>query len=378
MAKAKTGKLVKGTKAALAKAKKAIQDALKNIRTLRLSTGSSMLNLGLTDNARFGILSGHYYFFVGDSSSGKTWLVLNILAEAAYNIDFANYRLIYDDVEHGALMSVERFFGKKTADRIEAPREVDGLPVNSDTVEDLYDNLNEALKGPPFIYILDSQDALDSVASNDKAEEQRAARRKGKQTAGSYGDGKPKVHSENIRRIVRGLKKSGSILIIISQTRDNLGFGFETKTRSGGRALRFYATTEIWTSIKKKLKKEVPGGKIQVGIDCKIDLKKNRITGDEPTVVIPIMNNSGIDDTGAMVDYLVASEHWSESRGTIEATEFDFTGKRAKLVKLLEDNDEIPLLQNIVTRVWNETKQSVRGVRKSKYARMDERSSDDN
>lgn len=369
---------MKGTKAALSKAKKLLQKAVAVAKTLKLSTGSSLLNLGLTDDSRYGLLTGHYYFFVGDSSSGKTWLVLNILAEAAYDILFKSYRLIYDDVEHGALMNVERFFGTKTAERIEAPREVDGLPVNSDTVEDFYDNLNALIDaGKPFIYILDSQDALDSVASNEKAAEQRNARKKGKQTAGSYGDGKPKVHSENIRRIIRGLKKTGSILIIISQTRDNLGFGFETKTRSGGRALRFYATTEIWTSIKKKLKKEVAGAKIQVGIHCKIDLKKNRITGDEPSVVIPIMNNSGIDDTGSMVDYLCEAGHWTENRGIITAKEFDFVGKRSKLIHMLEKDDEIPILQNLVMQVWNETKQSARGVRKSKYARLDERDSSD-
>src|SRR6186713_2266183 len=103
----------------------------KQLLKLQLSTGSTLLNLGLTDDPFYGLLSGHYYFFVGDSSSGKTWLTMNILAEAAYNPRFASYRLIHDNVEDGALMDVRRFYGKQTARRLEAPRLIDGLAVCS-------------------------------------------------------------------------------------------------------------------------------------------------------------------------------------------------------------------------------------------------------
>lgn len=345
---------------------------------LQLSTGSTLFNLGLTDNPHYGLLTGHYYFFVGDSSSGKTWICLNIFAEAAYNPAFNDYRLIYDNVEDGALMNVSRFFGKKTSDRLEAPRIDNGFNVSSETVEDFYDNVHTACdRGIPFIYLLDSQDALTSTASDTKFQKQRAARKKqqsGKKAkeAGSMGDGKPKIHSENIRKVLQRIKKMGSMLIVVSQTRDNLGFGFEKKTRSGGRALRFYATTEAWTSIRKKHKKEVRGAKIQIGIDCQIQIKKNRITGDEPQIVIPIMNDIGIDDTGSMVDYLLETGHWESSGKTIVAEEFDFEGNRRRLIKQIEADDELPMLRSICGRVWDECKAEARPARKSRYAAMDE------
>lgn len=341
---------------------------------LKLSTGSTLLNLGLTDDPFFGLFSGHYYFFVGDSSSGKTWLTINILAEAAYNPAFKKYRLIHDNVEDGALMNIARYYGKETERRIEPPAFSEGLPVYSETVEDFYYNLDDAIeKNVPFIYLLDSQDALTSVASNEKFSDQKKKRRRGQEVTGSFGDGKPKIHSENIRRVLSKIKKSGSILIVISQTRDNLGFGFEKKTRSGGRALKFYATTEIWTSVKKKHKKEVRGGtKIQTGIDCKIDLKKNRITGDECSVTIPIMNDMGVDDIASMVDYLIETEHWDLTGKTITADEFDFAGSRTKLLRFIEEEEELPMLQQIVGQVWNEIKAEAKPQRRSRYAAMDE------
>ena len=73
-----------------------------------LSTGSTTLNLACTGNVRGGFLKGHYYYMVGDSVSGKTWLVLSCLAEASINKHFARHRYIYDGCEYGALMAIKK------------------------------------------------------------------------------------------------------------------------------------------------------------------------------------------------------------------------------------------------------------------------------
>jgi len=70
-----------------------------------LSTGSTLLNLACTGFPERGFIKGHYYFIVGDSTSGKTWLSLTCLAEASINPNFKNYRFIYDNAEDGALMN---------------------------------------------------------------------------------------------------------------------------------------------------------------------------------------------------------------------------------------------------------------------------------
>ena len=48
-----------------------------------LSTGSTLLNLALTGKPNCGFVKGKYHFIVGDSISGKTFLSLTCLAEAA-------------------------------------------------------------------------------------------------------------------------------------------------------------------------------------------------------------------------------------------------------------------------------------------------------
>jgi len=53
-----------------------------------LSTGSTLLNLACSGRVNGGFLKGFYYFIVGDSKSGKTFLSLTCLAEASINKDF--------------------------------------------------------------------------------------------------------------------------------------------------------------------------------------------------------------------------------------------------------------------------------------------------
>jgi hypothetical protein len=82
-----------------------------------LSTGSTLLNLACSGKVSGGFIKGHYYHFVGDSSSGKTFLCLTCLAEAAINPHFDDYQLIHDDAENGSLFDFGKFFGPKMAGR---------------------------------------------------------------------------------------------------------------------------------------------------------------------------------------------------------------------------------------------------------------------
>jgi RecA/RadA recombinase len=325
-----------------------------------VSTGSTLLNLACTDRTFFGFIKGGYYFLVGDSTSGKTWLSLTCFAEACRNPQFKDYRLIFDDVEGGALMDMEHYFGSSVVKRMEPPAIRDGKPVYSSTVESFYFHISDLIEqGDPFIYLLDSQDALTSRAANKKFRKERKAKKQ-EELSGSYGDGKAKYHSEHLRMILSGIRRMGSILVIISQTRDNLGFGFEKKTRSGGRSLKFYSLLEIWTSVKERIKKTVRGKERTIGVVCQAEVKKNRFTGKvgrDRSVLVPIYYDLGIDDVGSCVDYLIEEGHWEEVKGrkkVFEATEFKVRGTRDKLIKHIEQNDLERDLSKVVGRVWRE------------------------
>lgn len=296
---------------------------------------------------------------------------MSCFAEATLNTRFKEHRLIFDDVEGGALMDVEYYFGKEVARRLEAPGYKGKTPVFSDTVESFYFHLDDAIKeGKPFIYVLDSQDSLVSTSSGKKFAALKKATEEGEESAGSYGDGKAKYHSENLRRVVGALKKSGSILIIIGQTRDNLGFGFETKTRSGGRALRFYANLEIWTSVVGKIKKMVRGKERTIGAKCLAEVKKNRITGKvgkDRAVIIPIYYHLGIDDVGSCVDYLIAEKHWKKDGKTVNAHDVMFEGSRHEVVRHIEEEGLEAKVRKLTATVWKSVEEECAPQRKRRY-----------
>ncbi len=339
-------------------------------RKLLLSTGSTLLNLACSGRTDGGFRIGTYNFFVGDSNSGKTFIGLTCLAEAANDPRFDGYRLIHDDVEGGALMNLRRFFGSRMADRIEPPAGSKAEPVYSRTAEEFYYHVDDALKdGRPFIFVEDSQDGLSSGAEEEKFDEKKAAHRKGKDATGSYGDAKAKIHSANIRKLLGPLKDTGSILLVLNQTRDSFSI-FEKSTYSGGRALKFYAALQLWASVKGQITRQIKGKKRQLGVNCKVQVRKNRITGRDRTVVVPIYHSYGIDDTGSMVSWLVEEGRWTKSKsGVVEATGLGptFSGRLDQVVARIEERGMEDDLRTLVGMIWNDVEKACRVKRKRRY-----------
>jgi len=343
-----------------------------------LSSGCTILNLACSGTPYGCAAKGKYHWIVGDSSSGKTFLTLTFLAEASINHNFDDYDLIFDNVEDGALMDVSRFFGQKLADRIQPPAvDEDGEPVYSQDIEDFYCRVEDRIeaiqknkKGArPFIWLLDSMDALSSKAESAKFKEIRKASTTGATVTGDYGDGKAKINSRYMRRVVAGLRDTKSILIVLSQTRDNFDagmFGPQT-TSAGGRSLKFYAVWQMWTSLGSRIKKTVLNTERQVGVHTHIQIKKNRLTGREWKITIPIYHTVGIDNVGATIDYLLAEKHWESTRGGIIVPEFDFKGSRGRLIEKIESEDLEQDLDEIVTDFWKRVEEASVVHRKSKY-----------
>ncbi len=356
-------------KKALRKRKKKNRLSFKDF----LSTGSALLNLACTGKPNCGFAKGHYYFIVGDSISGKTFLSLTCLAEASINSNFDNYRFIYDNSEGGAMMDIRKFFGKAVFKRMEPPERAYAqsgfeAAIYSSTIEEFYFHVDDAIKkGKPFIYVLDSMDSLTSQEEKDKFDKTKDAMRKGKEAAGSYTDGKAKKNSANLRRLLTPLKNSGSILIIINQTRDNIGFGFERKSRSGGHALRFYATIEMWLSVRRRISKTVRGKKRQLGVECLIQIKKNRITGRERALTVPIYHSYGINDIESCISYLLEEGYWKERSGKIIAPDFNFEGSKRKLIRYIETEGMERDLRSIVGDVWNEIEEACKINQNPRY-----------
>jgi RecA/RadA recombinase len=346
-----------------------------------LSTGVTPINLASTGTAFGGVAKGDYVLLVGDAESGKTWLTMSLFAEAARNKHFRDYQFVYDGSEYGAHMDLRWYFGTDVFRRIRPPRGTRARPEYSQFVEEFYYNLDDRLRAGPCIYVQDSMTGLTSLADEEKFEERKAAFFKGTEAKGSYGMAKAQENSRNSSRIPRLLAETGSILVVTCQTREkvNTGLPFLVKTRAGGRAMKFFAHVEFWTSIKSEIKKTARGKERVVGSLLRVDVEKNRHTGGHGTVYVPFYPSYGLDDTGACVDYLLDEGHWAVRKprkdkktgktipGGIVAPEFSFVGKRDDLISRIEDEDEVAELRLLCQKVWQEVEDACAVKRRGRY-----------
>jgi RecA/RadA recombinase len=338
-----------------------------------IPTGNTLLNLALSDSIHGGYGVGKMVNLIGDSSSGKTILALTMMAECNISPKFNNYDFIFDDAETSLEIDIKVLFGSKLDKRIKFRK--------SKTIEDFYGAVyNQIQSGKPFIYILDSFDAVTSK------EEQKRAAEYGKQEAkriekneeddddpevevkqkGTYGLEKPKMASTIFRVCCNGIAQTDSFLLIISQTRDNIGFGamFAPKTRNGGRALRFYASHEIWLATGKSHSKRDRA----IGADCMVKVTKNKLTGKRREVYFPIYYDYGVDSIESCINFLITEKEWSKSKAIIDTVGFVPTKMNMNnLIKYIEDNDMESTLNVLVARIWHEIEDAIKLNRQPKY-----------
>lgn len=325
-------------------------------------TGSTLLNLALSDSPQGGYAAGKIVALTGDASSGKSMQGISCLAEIATNPKWDDYRLIYDDTEHALEFDLDYLFGN-LSNRIVPPAiGQEGIPLPSETIEDFQTNIFAALDARhPFIYLLDSWDALYATEEEEKVREQINARTQGKTVSGSYGTaGAKKAHQ--IMRLIRGrIKHSRSLLIMIFQTKDNISGWGERKTRSGGNAPYFYASYDIWLTSRglQKAKDRV------IGIDTEVKIKKNKATGKRREVRFSIYYDYGIDDLGSMIDFLLKEKEWKEIGRRIVSPWGDMS--RQKLLQYVESEGLQKQLQRMVADKWIEIEDSIKLNRKPKY-----------
>lgn len=332
---------------------------------LKVPTPSTLLNCACSGYPDFAFLAGSIVNIIGSSWSGKTFLALSIFAELNLLPEFNEYRFIYDDAEYANTFNIEYLFGSKTSKRIIPPDWNENVPIYSDTIEDFHCHIRDALdEEKPFIYVLDSFDALDADQDRIKIEEMRDARKRGMKAKGSYGIIKPRIASSLLRNIDDKLSKTNSLLIIISQTRDNLdSMSFKKSTRSGGRALKFYCSHEIWLTTGKKHKSK---DRI-IGNDVIAKVEKAKLTGKIRNAKFTIFNDLGVDDIKSCIEFLTYFEIWKKTKNTINAEHFDIKGNQATIIKAIEKRNLEPKLKKLVGRVWDKIEEEIRLNRKMKY-----------
>ena len=264
--------------------------------------------------------------------------------------------------------------------------------VLSYTIQDWKKNVLIAIAaGDPFIYGLDS---FDSLTSEEELERAKALMNKGT-SEGSYNLEKPKIVGQICRIITGKLKKTRSLMLVVSQTRQKIGVTFgEKKTRSGGDALRFYSSHEVWLSVVNHIKKK----DLDIGVSVIAKVKKNKITGKLRTVPFQIYFDYGVDDIGSMIDWMIEQGFWrkkskaddgekkltkeekqeikrklkeegkkAERVGMIDTRGDFINDTRDNLIKHIESEGFENKLREIVGECWNEIESELATDRKPKY-----------
>lgn len=286
-----------------------IEDAILNKKHkepqntwIRFSTGSDLLDTVVGGGEGLGYPAGRIVNFVGDKSSGKTFLAIEVIVAAKYKYK-NKLKWVYDDSESGFSFNTKNIYG------------VQVMPVDkkdrkkSKTVEDLYCNVREfgesIAPDEVGIYVCDSLDGVGSEEANKTANMQYdifKGRKSLKDKKGSFKMGKAKYLSDTFfPQLADYIEEKNILLIIISQVRTNIDpMSFEKFTRAGGKALDFYCHTVLWLANIRKLKKKDRS----IGVVVKGKTTKSKTPRPYRELYFSLQFDYGLDNITTNVDFL--------------------------------------------------------------------------
>ncbi len=326
-----------------------------------LSMGTDLIDLAIGQKIGGAVGKGRYIWLSGASSSGKSFFTLSVLAEAARNPEYADHDLIYIDAELGASFNVEQFFGKRLAARLIRIEDIR-------SIERFYDFLDRREK--PFVCVLDSFDSLLPESRIKAIAKAAKDREEGKDVDGSYAMEHGKIHSERLRLMVSKLGKTGSLLLAVSQVRDNVGAGlYEKKDKvAGGRALKFWATVAIETAAAGVIKKQINGKDRIIATHVRVKTpEKNRISGKLRDVKVVFIPGYGICNTSSTLEWLVDEKYVPSTSGRIQLPFYEKSYYQEELVQKIEADGKEPELRELLVQSWEDLESKLALPRKSRY-----------
>lgn len=251
-----------------------------------IPTGALTLDVALGIG---GVPRGRVIEIFGPESSGKTTLVLHIIA----NAQKAGGLAAFIDAEH----ALDPAYAKK-------------IGVNLD---DLL--VSQPDSGEEALNIADTlvrSNALDVVVVDSVAALAPRAELEG-QMGDSHVGLQARLMSQALRKLTGAINRSKTSCIFTNQIREKIGIMFgNPETTPGGRALKFYASVRL--DIRRLAAIKDPTGRV-IGNRTKVKVVKNKVAPPFTEAEFDILYAEGISWAGSLVD--AAIEHnLVDKRGT--------------------------------------------------------------
>ena len=274
-----------------------------------ISTGSSMLDLAISNKAYGGIAVGKITEINGLEGSGKSLIGAHILAETQKQGGIA----VYIDTESAVSTEFLEAIGIDSTKM---------LYVQLETVEEIF----EAIENIITKIRESDQDRLVTIMVDSLA----AASTKVEMEADFEKDGwatsKAIIISKAMRKITQMVARQQVALIFTNQLRQKLGVMFgDPWTTSGGKALPFHASTRIRLKNVGQIKDTKNH---TIGMKVKAQIIKNRLGPPLRTAEFQLYFDRGIDDFGGWLSVL--KEHKLLKQAGAWYTLEDHKGKEIK------------------------------------------------
>ena len=295
-----------------------------------ISTGSTMLDLAISNKPNGGVAVGKITELNGLEGSGKSLIGTHLLVSTQKKGGIA----VYIDTESAVSPEFLEAIGIDVKNMLYVHLET--VEEIFETIETIVTKIRESDKDRLVTILVDSLAAASTKVEMDADFDQAG-----------WATQKAIIISKAMRKITQMIARQKVALVFTNQLRQKLGVMFgDPWTTSGGKALPFHASTRVRFKnigqIKDSSKKNT------IGIKIKGQVIKNRLGPPMRTAEFPLYFDTGIDDYGSWLT--VMKDHKLLKQGgawyTIQHTDTE-TGELIKEYKFQSKDFENLLLENL-------------------------------